>query len=373
VGLTHLNSRALRYGVAAGRVLMSNVTRLRVPLKVTWALTYWCQYRCRTCNIWQRKPVDELDTAEALRFVEQNRSISWLDLTGGEIFLRKDVSDILAHLVRTWDRLVLLHFPTNGFLTDKIVDCAERIAGRSAARIIITVSVDGDATLNDRVRGIKGGFERQMETFRALRSVRGVRPVFGMTLSRDNVGAFEQTFRACQAQCPELTIDDFHLNVAQLSSHYYGNAQSSDVLADRDSARAALRLYRSKQRAPTSVAAWLEGQYLQHLDTYLQTGEQPLRCHSLRSSCFIDPWGTVFPCITYERPIGSLRDTDMALAPVWDGVEARQRQSEIWQGDCPRCWTACEAYPTVLGHLLWPASPVSTATDVGGHVNVRSG
>ena len=93
------------------------------------------------------------------------------------------------------------------------------------------------------------------------------------------------------------------------------------------------------------------------------TGTTPMPCHSLRSSCFIDPWGTVYPCITYDRPIGSLRDTGMQLAPIWASSEARERQAEIWKGDCPQCWTACEAYPSIVGNLLRPSSgphPVSS-------------
>jgi radical SAM protein with 4Fe4S-binding SPASM domain len=79
-----------------------------------------------------------------------------------------------------------------------------------------------------------------------------------------------------------------------------------------------------------------------------------MRCHALRSSCFIDPWGVVFPCLTYSRPLGSLRDTGMDLAPIWHSAEARERQAEIWRGQCPQCWTACDAYPAILGNAFWP-------------------
>ena len=347
-------AKVLRYSMGAARVLASNVRRLRSPLKLTFALTYWCQYRCTTCNIWQRKPVDELSTDEIFRFIDLNRDVSWLDLTGGEIFLRKDIDDILERFVRTWRQLVILHFPTNGFLTDSIVAAVERIARLSPVRIIVTVSIDGDEPLNDRLRGVKGGYRRQIETFRALRHIRGVQPVFGMTLSSGNVGGFERTFRACQRDVEDLTIDDFHLNVAQVSAHYYGNEGRQGVLVDPDAARRELRVYRSMRGVPTSLAAWIESRYLRHLDDYLASGRTPMPCHSLRSSCFIDPWGTVYPCISYDRPIGSLRDSGLRLGPIWESAEARQRQAEIWRGDCPQCWTACEAYPTLLGHLLRP-------------------
>ena len=44
-----------------------------------------------------------------------------------------------------------------------------------------------------------------------------------MTLSAYNLGRFAETFEACARECPGLTIDDVHLNVAQVSGHYYGN------------------------------------------------------------------------------------------------------------------------------------------------------
>ena len=77
---------------------------------------------------------------------------------------------------RQWKRLALLHFPTNGFLTDTIVSIAERLVRHTTSRIIVTVSLDGDEALNDEIRGIKGGYRRQVETFRRLRGVRACAP-----------------------------------------------------------------------------------------------------------------------------------------------------------------------------------------------------
>ena len=92
--------------------------------------------------------------------------------------------------------------------------------------------------------------------------------------------------------------------------------------------------------------------YLQLLSRYVQTGVTPQPCHALRSSCFVDPWGSVYPCITYARPVGRLRDTGMDLAPIWRSDTAAGLQDEIWKGSCPQCWTACEAYQSILGNAL---------------------
>jgi len=341
-----------RFGHLGGALLRATVHRPSAPLKLNLCLTYWCQYKCKTCNIWQRKPTDELTTEEIVALVRENPDVNWVDLTGGEIFLRRDIDDIFDAILSGWSRLAILHFPTNGFQTDRIVNSVERIAGRGPAHIIVTVSVDGDESLNDEIRGIKGGFRRQMETFRALRRVPGIQAALGVTLSTHNLGQFERTFAACARECPGLTIDDMHLNVAQRSSHYYGNANVDAVAPDPQSARAEMDRYRSLRRTGWSPRQLLESAYLKNLDRFLATGATPMPCHALRASCFIDPWGVVYPCITYSRPIGRLRETGMRLDPIWNDAQTSQLQKEIWKGQCPQCWTACEAYQSILGNTL---------------------
>jgi radical SAM protein with 4Fe4S-binding SPASM domain len=239
----------------------------------------------------------------------------------------------------------------------------------------VTVSLDGDEATNDEVRGIKGGFKRQVETFNALRGIQGIKVVFGMTLSSYNVGQFARTFEACERECPGLTIDDVHLNVAQMSGHYYANDASSGIMANPQQVAAEIAEYRRLHGWPRSAGEWLERVYLSKLDQFLTTGRTPMPCHALRASCFVDPWGIVYPCITYSRPIGRLRETGMRLGPIWEAYETRRIQQEIWSGDCPQCWTACEAYQSILGNALalrWhspprrnpAAEPPSSATEV---------
>lgn len=348
-------AQTLRYYRGARQVLTANFARLNKPLKLTLAVTYLCQYRCEMCSIWKKHPVGELSTDELLAFVQKNRGWSWADITGGEIFLRKDIGEVMEAIVRSWRDLLFLHFPTNGFQTDTIVDVARRMTAAGSTPIIITVSLDGDETLNDAIRGIKGGYRQQIATFNALRRMPGVRAVLGMTLSARNVGAFERTFRACQRACPGLEIEDFHLNVMQLSSHYYANTDQAGALPAASAALADVQAYRRLRRTALTPAGWVESSYLRKLEQFLGTGRTPMKCHSLNSSCFIDPWGQVFPCITYAKPVGSLREHAMDLAPIWQGLRARELQREIWDGSCPQCWTACEAYQSILGNALRPS------------------
>jgi radical SAM protein with 4Fe4S-binding SPASM domain len=79
-----------------------------------------------------------------------------------------------------------------------------------------------------------------------------------------------------------------------------------------------------------------------------------MRCHALRSSCFVDSWGVVFPCTIYGRELGRLREVDYDLGRIWNSEAASALQSEIWGYQCPQCWTPCEAYQSIMGNFLRP-------------------
>lgn len=346
--------RPLRTLRAGGRVLQAHLGRLSSPLKINLCVTYWCQYRCQTCNIWQRKPVDELTTDELLSFIDRNRDVGWVDVTGGEIFLRSDIEIVMTAMLKSWRQLAVLHFPTNGFLTDRIVAVTRVLAALNTVPIIVTVSVDGDGALNDEIRGMRGGFDRQLETFVRLRRLRNVRAVIGVTLSRHNVRHVDRILSACRAKYPALCPSDLHLNVAQTSRHYYGTGENQAIGAPPDELLRALDFHASLPRRSWSMTNSLERRYLQLLKRFTTTGVTPQPCHALRSSCFIDPWGVVYPCITFDRPLASLRDHEMRLGPIWNAPATVDLQREIWHGNCPQCWTACEAYQTMLGNMLAP-------------------
>ena len=123
----------------AARAARANVGRLDFPFKLTFCITYWCNYRCKTCNIWQMKPKDELRLEEIQRFFQRSNHFSWIDITGGEISLRKDFVDICQTLIESNKNLLLLHYPTNGYLTDQVVRYTREVARMGAEKLIITL------------------------------------------------------------------------------------------------------------------------------------------------------------------------------------------------------------------------------------------
>lgn len=334
----------------ARRVAASNFRRSPFPYKLLFSVTHRCNYRCRTCGIWRLKPGNELTLEEIRTFFAKNRGLSWAHLTGGEIFLRKDFVEITEAIIRNSPRLLLLNFPTNGFFTERIVDGVRRVRALGPERLFITVSTDGAEEVNDEIRGVRGGWRRQIETFRRLRAIPGVQAALGMTLSQHNLRDFPRAFAAARAELPGLGYEDFHVNIVHVSA-FYGNQEQGLTDLDREAMREEIERYRKLRGFPLNPASFLEWGYLRRVGRYLRTGKTPVPCHALRDSCYLDPMGNVYPCSMWDRPLGNIREHGYELSAVWNAPETLAVLREIREGRCPHCWTPCEAYQSILGNL----------------------
>lgn len=343
----------------ASAVMLSNVKRLSFPYKLTFAVTYRCNSRCKTCNIWKRKAVDELSKEEIELFFKNSNHFSWIDLTGGEPSLRKDFVDLCTTISKHCSNLLLLHYPTNGQVTDKIVSDAKKIRSlKSSYKVIITVSTDGDEPLNDEIRGVKGAWKKQIETFKQLHDINQLEAVIGMTLSPLNYDTFEKTYTSIKAVLPWLTPKDFHISLMHYSENFYDNWELKDSLLNHteqkksiDGMIQSIQQYRRMLGIPANPRSLLEYHFLKRAEPYLKTGKTPLPCHALKSSCFIDPTGEVYPCINFNYPLGNLREYNYDLRKIWNLETTKRLQKKIWNLECPQCWTGCEAYQTIMGNL----------------------
>jgi MoaA/NifB/PqqE/SkfB family radical SAM enzyme len=335
----------------ASNVVRSNLGRSPQPYKLTLIVTWTCDTRCRMCNIWQRDKKGVMTLDEVAAFFARNPWFSWVNLSGGEIWTRDDASDLVAEVIRGSPDLYLLDFPTTGQRTDHIVAGVERILASRVPKTLVTVSLDGPRETHEDVRGVKGAFDRALATFAALRKLRSRRfDVFlGTTLSNFNQGRLRETVEAVRAEIPDVTLREFHVNVAQVSSHYYRNEGMDRT---RPEALSDLGWFVAERGHAFHPVAWLERRYQTLSDEFVATGRTPLPCLALSASVFVDARWNVYPCSMWDLPLGNLRDRGFDLVSLWNGDHAAGVQREIAAGRCPNCWTPCEAYQTILGNLV---------------------
>jgi len=333
----------------AKNIIASNFKYLDFPYKLTFILTHKCNSRCKLCNIWKKKPGKEFTFDEITKFFQKSNKFSWVDISGGEIFLRDDLTEIVKAITDNCKNLYLLHFPTNGILPELIEKKTREIAKLKPKKLIVTVSVDGPPELHDELRGIPNNWKKAIDTYRRLKKIKAVEIYIGMTLSPYNFGKFQETYDAVKKEVKDISYKDFHVNIAHSSEHYYGTKlkyESEKEIIDE------VRNFMKLKRLPYNPVLFLESIYLKLVRNFILTKNTPLRCKALNSSCFIDPEGNVYPCNSYNKNLGNLRDFDYDIKKIWNLPETKKIRNEISSGKCTQCWTPCEAYQTILGNLF---------------------
>ena len=318
------------------------------PYKLLLAVTDRCTLRCRACRSWARPPRDELTPAEIGALLAGLPSLRWLDLTGGEPTARPDLREVADAVAGQARRLVFLHFATNGADPAAAEDLARRVVARGGPPPVVTVSLDGDEALHDRLRGRPGAFLSAVEAARRLQALPGVQVYVGTTLTPDTVPALAATGRALARALPDLVPRHWHVNAMQRSAHFFAN-EGQALPAPAALARA-LDEVRRQRGAPRDAFALAEWTWLQLFHRHQRTGTPPVPCQALRASVFVDAAGQVFPCHLRDTPLGDVRDHGLSLPDVLRGAPARAEDRAIHDEPCARCWTPCEAYHAILAH-----------------------
>jgi len=334
----------------AKNIVFSNFNSSFFPYKLTLAVTYKCNSKCHLCHIWEKDSEKEIGLGEIKKFFQKNNRFNWIDLTGGEPFLRMDLVNICKIIIKNCPNLYLLHIPTNGLLPQKIEKNIKDILKFKPHNFIISVALDGPPLLHDKLRGIKGNYPRAVETYKRLKKIKekNFEVFFGMTLSGYNYNFIEKTYQSLRKEIKNLERNDLHFNIAH-HSFYYRNLKINLGLNKKITLN--LRSFIEKREKKFSGVQFLESKYQSLIPKYLKTGRSPLSCQALKASLFIDPYGDVYPCTLWNKKITNLKDINYDLKNIWLSDKVKNLRKQIVNDKCCGCWTPCEAYQTILGNL----------------------
>lgn len=161
--------------------------REKFPLKAMFELTYKCNFQCIHCYICPNKEKKELTTSQVKQVLLQLKNAGCLHVgfTGGEIFLRKDIFEILDCAKSNGFRISLL---TNGFLIDE--DKARKIASLGTSLNRVDVSVLGATRETfEKITQKDNSFYKVMDSIKFLKDC-GVDVQIKTTLMKTNKDEF---------------------------------------------------------------------------------------------------------------------------------------------------------------------------------------
>lgn len=333
-------------------IVTSNFRRLSFPFKLSYAVTYRCNLKCKMCNIWKKSHTDtELTSKEVENFFKKANRFSWIGITGGEPFLRNDLAELLDIVIFYCNRLSAVHFATNGQLEDKIMDITSHLHKlNKKLKIVYTISIDGPPLLHDEIRGVEGVWKNAIDAFKHLKEIGFAKAQIGFTLSHSNIDKFEETSAFIKQAYPALRFDDLTVNIFQKSAFYYENQNIQDL--DDSRVRKTINKILDMDKESNSINNFLRRTYLRLYLKYMRTNKCPLKCQALSSTCFLDPYGNLYPCTVYHKKLLNVRDMNDTLESIWDSEPARKLSYECSNYMCPSCWTPCDAYSAIAGSLL---------------------
>lgn len=278
--------------------LIRVASRAHAPLSVLYEVTHRCNLGCQHCYLTEGpvgrpKPTrEELSLEEIRRLFDElaEAGTFFLTLSGGEVFMRRDFLEIVAHA--RWRGFSVTVFTTGTLLTP---ETATELADLHPLSVEVSI-YSARPEIHDRVTRIPGSHARSLRALRLLKE-RGVIILIKSPLMSLNSGEYHGIVRLAE----ELGAG-------------YGFDPLLVPMRDGDAAPVGLSLDREQMRAFFADPV-LAREMSQPVKCLPQKGEEI--CGTGRRTCLISPYGDLFPCGVHPIPAGNLREK--SFHEIWTG------------------------------------------------------
>jgi radical SAM protein with 4Fe4S-binding SPASM domain len=340
-------------------ILLAQRPDPRKIISIHFAVTYSCNSQCKTCNIWKKYYISPAKQNEELKLDEIRdmflnskhlRNPKYINLTGGEPFLREDFVDLCGFFIDRYPKAEI-SISTNALEPESIVAKLEEIKGKyKPQNVSVYISLDGVEEGHNYIRGIAGAYGQVLKLIQLLKErVPAARQNVNFTVTPDNykeIAAVHQLSR-------KLDVG-FGIAFAQTSQAFYDNTEKrfdwDEVNLNQVESAIDLIINeggRDRRLLPRILRATggAEIYYLKNLVRYMRYRQRLCQCHSGTHSLFMDPYGNIFPCVMLDKMMGNIAESN--FDDIWTSRTARQVREFIDEGNCT-CWTPCEIGPSLL-------------------------
>jgi len=314
-------------------------TNIQYPTDASIILTYRCPMRCKMCNIWAN-PTTKSDEIQA-KELETLPNLKFINLTGGEPFIREDLSDIVEECYKHTPRIVI---STSGWFEDRVVELAKKFPN-----IGIRISIEGLSQKNDELRGHIGGFDKGLRTLLTLKDM-GLKDIgFGCTVSNNNSKDMLSLYQLSKSLNMEFATAAFH------NSYYFH--KEDNVITNKDEVCKNFEQLIEWQLKEHHPKSWFRAFFNMGLINYIEGSKRMLPCEAGMMNFFIDPYGEVYPCNGLEekywmKSMGNIRKTPNFM-DIWNSKEAEDVRNMVRK--CPKnCWMVGTASPVMHKYIKHP-------------------
>jgi MoaA/NifB/PqqE/SkfB family radical SAM enzyme len=333
----------------------------RLPIGAVYEATMRCNLHCEFCYVGDLLNIEgewrqEL-TLESLRRAFPDRPGFQVSLTGGEIFMRKDIMSVLD-LFRE-KGYTCGYLTTNGTIITE--ERAEALADLAAAGFLkhISVSIDGPGELHDLARGLEGTFERTCAGLRRLQAAARrkhapLRVSINTTVAHETLEALDRMVDVAE----ELGVDAIGLNHLMFSTpeevaetvRLLGLGDASKIATfvtpdpglDVERVRTKVAQLEEKCRKRNVLFDFRPKVHQPLMDNYYTPGSRlEGRCLYPFLHARVSFSGKVYFCPFIRVEVGDL--TTSSLEEIWNGERyVAMRKQLVENGIFPVCRRCCK-------------------------------
>lgn len=290
-----------------------------------FAITYKCNSRCVMCNIWQKQWAEEIKPSDLENLPASIRDIN---LSGGEPFLNSGIVKIVEKINEKNSKANII-ISSNGFATELIKQKMSEII-KIKPNIGIAISLDGIGEVHEKIRGIKGAYEKVLNTLSALKDLEVKNIKLAFTLSDSNAGELKKVYNLSRELSTELT-----LTVVHSSDNFFG---ADNKINKKEELIKELDWLMKKELKSMYPKKWVRAYYTHGMKRFVLSGERILPDYSGKYNLFIDPKGSIYPCDISSKKIGQIVNGNFVLN---GNTEDEQ---------CSKSWMICTARASIKKH-----------------------
>jgi MoaA/NifB/PqqE/SkfB family radical SAM enzyme len=266
-------------------------------------LTYRCNLDCSFCYNDIDSQGVPMGKEGYFRFFEDLRDMEVLNLvlTGGEPLAHPD---FLALGRRARELGFVVRLKSNGHALRRTL--AERVK-KEIDPYVVEVSLHGaSAETHDRQTRVPGSFDRLISNVREMTEL-GIRTKFNCILTRWNEHEIEGMLELAEALGVLIRIDP------QVTPRDNGDTSVLSLSASKQGIRRLFRLQQARAKAAGEKGAVEIGR---QADEDMPAPTQK-HCGAGSSGIAVDPFGNVYPCVQWRRPVGNLHEK--SIKDIWTG------------------------------------------------------
>jgi MoaA/NifB/PqqE/SkfB family radical SAM enzyme len=232
---------------------------------------------------------------------------------------------------------------TNGLKSKKLVDFLKRKPDRG--RFLVQVSIDGIEEINDKIRGISGGFQKAVSLLAQLQNI-NVQSIVSFTINRKNYHQIIDVYRLSS---------EYHAGFSTRMAYCggaYDNLENRALFDFDDDELETLGKsivqiinmeLEKEDHNPAQLVFWD-----QIVECYKDNEKQrQIPCKAMETGVVIDLYGEVFPnCpVLMEKNLGNIKHKD--IDRILNGIKAVSLKAFIEKFKCGGCWNDCQVVTNI--------------------------